>query len=125
MSEKHLILEMTPIPKGRPRFTMTGHAFTDAKTRKAEADIRAKAIEAWGKTPFNGPVILSIFFTFPKPKSNKKDNHTQRPDLDNCIKLVSDAINGVAFVDDCQIVGLSGVKAWGDRGLIDVWVKEP
>ena len=124
MSEKHLIIEMDPVPKGRPRFTRTGHAFTDKKTRDAEKYIRDLALAEWGKTPFSGPVILNIFFTFSKPKSNKKPNHTQRPDLDNCIKLVSDAINGVGFSDDCQIVGLSGVKAWGENGLIDVWVKE-
>ena len=124
MSEKHLIIEMDPVPKGRPRFTRTGHAFTDKKTRDAEKYIRDLALAEWGNDPFAGPVLLSVYFTFKKPKSNKTQFHTQRPDADNIAKLVSDAINGVAFVDDCQIVGISAFKAWGDKGLVDVWVRE-
>lgn len=123
-NEKFIRLQMDPVPKGRPRFTRTGHAFTDKKTLKAEAEIRKAALAEWGKRPFEGAVELIIQFTFKKPKSNKKPMHTQRPDLDNCAKLVSDAINGVAFLDDCQVVSIACTKGWGERGEIALAVVE-
>ena len=124
MSNKFLTLDMDPVPKGRPRFTRTGHAFTDKKTLQAEAAIRNAALAEWGKKPFEGAVELVIQFTFKKPKSNKKNLHTQRPDLDNCAKLVSDAINGVAFVDDSQVISLACTKGWGETGKIVLLVDE-
>ena len=124
MSTKFLTLDMDPVPKGRPRFTRTGHAFTDKKTLQAEAAIRNAALAEWGKKPFEGAVELVIQFTFKKPKSNKKNLHTQRPDLDNCAKLVSDAINGVAFVDDSQVISLACTKGWGEAGKIVLLVDE-
>jgi len=124
LSNKFLTLDMDPVPKGRPRFTRTGHAFTDKKTLQAEAAIRNAALAEWGKKPFEGAVELVIQFTFKKPKSNKKNLHTQRPDLDNCAKLVSDAINGVAFVDDSQVISLACTKGWGEAGKIVLLVDE-
>ena len=48
------------------------------------------------------------------PKSMAKSRESQpdicRPDLDNIIKSVLDALNGVAWRDDCQVVGLRGDK---------------
>ena len=124
LSNKFLTLDMDPVPKGRPRFTRTGHAFTDKKTLQAEAAIRNAALAEWGKKPFEGAVELVIQFTFKKPKSNKKNLHTQRPDLDNCAKLVSDAINGIAFLDDCQVISIACTKGWGERGEIVLLVDE-
>ena len=124
LSNKFLTLDMDPVPKGRPRFTRTGHAFTDKKTLQAEAAIRNAALAEWGKKPFEGAVELVIQFTFKKPKSNKKNLHTQRPDLDNCAKLVSDAINGIAFVDDSQVISLACTKGWGETGKIVLVVDE-
>lgn len=37
-------IEGAPVPKGRPRFTRTGHTFTPAKTRQYEALVTARAI---------------------------------------------------------------------------------
>ena len=39
-------IEGAPVPKGRPRFTRTGHTFTPAKTRQYEALVTARAREA-------------------------------------------------------------------------------
>jgi Holliday junction resolvase RusA-like endonuclease len=39
--------------------------------------------------------------------------HTSRPDLDNLIKTVLDALNGIAYTDDKQIVRLGATKAYG------------
>jgi Holliday junction resolvase RusA-like endonuclease len=43
--------------------------------------------------------------------------HTQKPDLDNLVKLVLDSCNGVVFGDDSQIVELLVRKAWCENTI--------
>jgi Holliday junction resolvase RusA-like endonuclease len=60
--------------------------------------------------PVDGPVRLDVLFVFPRPKGmmyNKKamprESKTTRPDFDNLIKSVCDAMNGIVFRDDGQV----------------------
>lgn len=62
-------------------------------------------------------------FIFPMPKSwNKKKKkemilkpHTQKPDLDNCLKAVWDCL----LEDDSGISAIGGAtKSWGEKGCI-------
>ena len=61
----------------------------------------------------DGPLRVSIDLTFAKPKSAKRVHHTVRPDASNCAKAVEDALNGVAWNDDSQIVELIVRKHYG------------
>lgn len=67
-------------------------------------------------TPHDGPVEMTInaFFPIPKswPKAKRKASrfHTTRPDLDNIVKLVKDALNGHAYHDDSAVVKLTASK---------------
>ena len=114
-------VDMDPVPKGRPRMTRGGHVYTPAKTSRAESIVASAASAAMGKKqPMEGALKALFVFTFKRPKSNKTVNHTQRPDLDNCVKLVTDAINGIVYVDDSQIVQFESIKQWGDSGNISI-----
>lgn len=72
---------------------------------------------------FKGPVLLSIVFRFPvapggtRPVRYAKHNtpRAQRPDLDNLEKQICDALNGVAWHDDAQVVIKASMK------LQDLW----
>lgn len=123
MTEFSVNIPMTPVPKGRPRFTRTGHAFTDPKTRKAEADIQIACRKAWHLEPMECPVIVEAEFYFAKSKTNKTSHHVQRPDADNCLKLLTDAMNGIVFKDDSQIVRAVTSKFWADDGIPMVCVR--
>lgn len=74
-------------------------------------------------TPFLGAIELNLIFYMPRPKSHfgsgRNENvlkasapkyHTKKPDLDNLIKFVKDALNGVYWKDDCQIYQLGDTK---------------
>ena len=102
--------------KGRPRFARGGHAYTPKGTREYERAIR-EAFENAPETPpepFSGPIDVTIVTSRQLPKSAPKsvirepDMHT--PDADNVAKIVLDALNGVAWLDDAQVTSLTVVK---------------
>jgi len=84
-------LHLRPVPKGRPRLGR-GHAYTPAATRAYEEHI------AWAYKEAGGPLhegLLDVTMVF----------RAQRwpGDLDNLVKAVLDALNGIAWRDDRQI----------------------
>ena len=77
---------------------------------------------------FDGPVMLSVVAHRAMPRSWPRrrmgDPDTSVPDVDNVAKLVMDALNGVAWGDDAQVVALVACKAprVGDRDWYEVEV---
>ncbi len=120
-------VDIEPIGKARPRFTKTGHAYTPQKTKDAEDAIKAAFLEKGGECiPKGVPVELIVTAYFPIPKSfsekkktaaqNGRIRPTKKPDIDNIVKLVADALNGVAYEDDAQIALVSGYKEYVGEG---------
>ena len=117
----HLVFNTEPVAKARPRMSKFG-AYTPAKTRKAEKEIKdmAKHQMMMAKSDtLDGPIIVAIEFILKRPK---KPTHPfpSRADLDNYAKLVCDALNEIAWKDDSQIVDLYLMKRWGQTGKITV-----
>lgn len=104
------------VGKGRPRIARVGafvRAITPEKTRNMEAVIRSLAADAMeGRPPFLGAVevIVTMRWLYPRSWSAKRkgDTHwaTGRPDLDNCLKLLGDALNKIVWYDDAQIASV-------------------
>ena len=117
-----------PKGKGRPRFA-GGHAYTPESTKQAEAEIAWYYRQAAQGKVFEGPVCLHIQMVFPIPsrttKADREKMHngdimpTVKPDADNCIKLVADALNGVAWYDDKQIIYAVCMKYYEEEGVIE------
>lgn len=107
-------------PKGRPRFDRrTGRVHTPKKTERAERDVAWWANDA-GVRMIDGPVVLDVIAFTPPPKSPKRLFaqllgwfRPKGADGDNILKLVSDALNGIAYADDRQIVIASVAKLYG------------
>ena len=101
--------------KARPRMnTRTGKAYTPTKTKIYEYMIRMCFINTFPDyIPIEKRVKCTIFANFDVPKSTSKKNKelmlkgeispTKKPDIDNIIKVVLDAMNGFAFKDDTQV----------------------
>lgn len=123
-----------PFGKQRPRFARRGKfvaTYTPEKTVSAESSIQVIANTLFEK-PATGPVELIVVARFKPPKSWSKKKieahlgqpHLQKPDWDNIGKLVSDALNGFAYVDDSQICYCVVQKRWSEVAQTTVTVKE-
>lgn len=119
---KSCIVPGKPVGKARPRLGRGGRVYTPTKTTDAERAI-ANAWRVQIGRKHDGPVHLSLAISFAVPSSISKAErarrldaawHTQKPDIDNVVKLVLDALNGVAYDDDTQVVSISTTKRWGD-----------
>lgn len=116
------------IGKQRPRVTQRG-TYTPKKTLDYERLIAESYIKAGGSM-MSGQISVSIavFRALPKsrPKKIASEPDTVKPDVDNIAKTVLDALNGVAYADDSQVVRLVVNKFPRERREehITVWIDE-
>ena len=102
----------TPRAKQRPQTTFQNgkpRTFTPKETRYAEEALAKQ----WVGKPIEGPIAVSIVMSdvdiyvsishAPEPENPK----LRRGDIDNYTKLICDALNGVAWIDDRQIAAIS------------------
>ncbi len=121
-----LTMNLKAHAKGRPRLGRFGNVFTPAATREAENSLKA-VFRANSPPCFKGALSIRLVFQLSRPKSVsaiKRPYAVCRPDLDNYVKTVLDAANGLLFIDDAQIVELSAKKEYGPRDQIYILVTE-
>lgn len=126
MAEIVITVPGAPASKGRPRFSrLSGRAYTPETTVVAENWVKMRAIEAMAeRAPFAGAVSLTARMVMAIPKSFSKAKRdaaisgalrpTKKPDCSNHLKMIEDGMNGVVFIDDCQIVDVRVVKVYGE-----------
>ena len=86
-------------------------------------NVAARALEA-GIKPADGAVEISLRFYYERPKTVTRALPTVPPDLDKQIRSVLDALKGVAYVDDGQVVSISATKEYGIPGA-EISVSQP
>lgn len=118
----------------RNKYTGKVHSFTPDKTANYEELIRRSYKSAGGV--YYADKMLGIFIVayFPIPKSYNKKKHaeasygdirpTTKPDCDNIIKIVLDALNGVAYHDDKQVVCVACNKFYAKTGYLEIEINE-
>ena len=119
-------IPIRPKPKQRPRFS-GGHAYTPKETQAYEQEIAYWVRDHGGKKVV-GPIWVELGFYYRKPKRMKLEGpHTVRPDLDNLIKGVLDACQGVLWDNDAEIHCICADKWYADSDgiLINVVGGEP
>lgn len=120
----------TPRGKQRPRF-WNGRAVTPKETREYEQAI-ALVAKSKGAQPYEFPCRIEITAVFEPSASwtRKKTqaalegrlHHTKRPDADNAMKIVLDALNGVAWKDDAQVYDARITKTYGKSAELGVTI---
>lgn len=127
-----ITLVMDQIPKGTAqmkRANFRNGTFFEGKDIKAAREFYLSEIGPEApKTPFNGPISVSVEFYYPiKDKRKKGQFKTSRPDCDNLVKLLLDCMTQLRFWnDDSQISILRIMKKYSvtDEAGIMIYVKE-
>ena len=122
--------------KGRPRVnSYTGMIYTPTTTKDYECLVEQYFLLRYPKfKTLEGRLSVSITATFNIPKSTKKVDKekmlqnelspTKKPDIDNIVKIILDAMNKFAFKDDTQITKLSVEKIYGTEEKVSISIQE-
>jgi Holliday junction resolvase RusA-like endonuclease len=131
-------VDADPVGKQRARYAKRGNfvqTYTPDKTRNYEALVKEAATEAMGSNEIlETPVNLYLYIRAPIPKSlpkkrieaclNGSEKPIKKPDASNVLKSIEDAMNGVVYKDDSQIVNIHVAKVYSSVAGVDVCVKE-
>ena len=125
-----------PKGKGRPRFCRnTGHAITPKDTVNYETLVHMEYVEQCKEVRFPDDAMLDMrikaFYSIPKSKSKKVKalmldgtiRPTKKPDMDNVVKIIADALNQVAYRDDTQIVDCQCRKFYSENPRVEVSIR--
>lgn len=123
-----------PQGKGRPRFSRRGafvSTYTPEKTATYENLVKMSFLQKYQEPALiDEPVIVGIkaYFGIPKSVSTKKREKmmqgkivpTKKPDMDNIAKIILDSLNGLAYLDDKQVVLLTVWKRFSEVPRVEV-----
>lgn len=127
-----------PVAQGRPRFSRQGgfvKAYDPPKSRDYKSYVRMIAAQHAPDSPVEGAIEFSlrIYRAIPKgmPKYKREAakegllRPVTKPDVSNVLKGVEDALKGVWYKDDSQIVGYGVLGKWYDeRPRIEIMMRE-
>jgi Holliday junction resolvase RusA-like endonuclease len=146
----HIIVVGTPRPQGSKRPVRNKHTGRIHMVESSErlpdwrADIRDAAMRAVDGVPTSAywerPLAVGILFTLPRPKGHYLPTNSRRaapelrpdapkhpagkPDADKLLRAVLDALTGLVWRDDAQVVDILARKLYGERPGADITVSE-
>ena len=138
MSTYTAVILGDPVAQGRPRFSRQGgfvKAYDPEKSRDYKSYVRLIAAQNAPDSPVEGAIEFSlrIYRAIPKgmPKYKREAakagtlRPVTKPDVSNILKGVEDALKGVWYKDDSQIVGYGVLGKWYDeRPRIEIMMRE-
>ena len=115
-----------PKAQPRPRMTKTGHVYTPDSAKEWKEIVSAGFV-ARRQPVIVLPVRLTVCFYFPLPKRVKEQEgyfpHTSKPDADNLLKAVMDAMTDAGVWTDDALVFSSCAEKWYQRGRSGAAIK--
>jgi Holliday junction resolvase RusA-like endonuclease len=124
-----IVVPGLPRGKQRARTTRNGKlTYTPKQTVDAERLIAWEAKKLRLNRVLEGPVRLSFIARFPYPKSWSKKRrastfwHTSKPDADNIMKLLKDALNKIVWRDDAQVAAFGACAKHYTPGEPGLWI---
>lgn len=125
-----------PAGSKRAGMSKSGKMFVrdDAKrSRPWKTQVSQAAGEAVnGAGLLDGPLELSVIFTVPRPKGHYGARGLRpsapaypavRPDVTKLLRGVEDALTGIVWRDDAQVVAQHAYKVYGEPARADIEVK--
>ncbi|MGF7050396.1 Holliday junction resolvase RusA-like endonuclease [Paenibacillus sp. DS2015] len=128
-----------PVAQGRPRATQQGgfiKMYDPEKSRDYKDYVRLAASEHAPAALLEGPIgmMVSVYRSMPKYLSKYPEKAaaaergeilpTSKPDADNYLKGVKDALKGVIWKDDSQVVDAFVRKRYSAKPRIEVKIKD-
>lgn len=119
---KKIVIPLIPLPAPRPRFSKFGTYNPKSYTEYKDALLTISKVQC--KTYYDGLIRLDITFYMPIPASLSKKKrselieqhyHIKKPDLDNLLKSVKDALEGTYYKNDSQICEVNMKKVYSDK----------
>ena len=126
-----------PIAQPRPRARFRGNRIVIYTPEKDQVNafkshVRLTAAKHWTDPPMTGPLRVNVDFVFPRTKAQTWKTrpmlrlwHTKKPDIDNCVKAVWDALTGLVWVDDsqiCQCTLMKAIASGSEQPHVVVWI---
>jgi Holliday junction resolvase RusA-like endonuclease len=124
-----------PVAQGRPRFSTQGgftKAFDPAKSKDFKKYVKLVASEHRPDHLLDGPLKMEVKIykstlkSFSKKKTQQAESGiirpTTKPDVDNYVKGVKDALNSVIWKDDSQVVDLVVSKWYSEQPRVEVTI---
>lgn len=120
-------------PNGSPVIAVTDD---NPKSRDWKQQVAHAASAAYRGPLLTGPIRFALHVVRPRPKGhftakgslNKTGSETPfpitKPDVLKLARGVEDAISGIIWNDDAQIVDEHLTKAWGDQARIEVKIEQ-
>ncbi|MNR93425.1 Endodeoxyribonuclease RusA [compost metagenome] len=125
-----------PVAQGRPRASTAAgfvRMYDPKKSRDFKQYIRLAAADHAPDQLLEGPlyVMVTAYRSIPKSFSKKKAAEAEagkilpitKPDADNYLKGIKDALKGVMWVDDSQVVDAYARKRYSSKPRIEVLIK--
>ena len=127
-----------PHGQARPRFTTANgyvHTYDEDKSRNYKTHVRliaktAMKEQGWKVAENDEGIGVNIYAYMGIPQSKSKKFHaaaiageerpTKKPDVDNIFKAVTDALSGILFKDDKQIIHARVEKYYSDEPRVEV-----
>ena len=134
----NITLPITPTAQQRPRFAKRGNfvsAYKSAEQQANERTLEALLYKHAPKEAIAAPVRLEVLAVMPIPQSTPKRllramqsetlAHTKKPDLDNIVKQLKDALSRLRFWhDDKQVAEMICKKVYGVNPRWEITIME-
>jgi crossover junction endodeoxyribonuclease RusA len=115
------------IPKGWTRPIITSDNKKNKPWRQDVSGAALVEMQKSGLALMEGvPIVINVTFVFDRPKSLKKGvtDKITKPDIDKLLRSVLDALTGIVFKDDSQVVLAMVEKVFGDQPGACISVRE-
>lgn len=84
----------------------------NSKMKPWRQEVALTAIQNWNAPPSDKPIKLALTFILTRKKSVKRTYPTVKPDIDKLTRAIMDALTGVVYVDDGQVVMVVSEKQY-------------
>ena len=120
-----------PVAQGSKK-VIRGHLIemADERLRSWRQDVAVTAQQTMQGRPWQGPVMVVLNFYLPRPKAHYGTGRnaeklkpaapaypSTHPDIDKLCRAVLDAMTGIVFHDDRQVVMIQAGKFYGQPGM--------